>query len=86
MSVKPTIKPSCVHTGSASVAERLEETYPLCFGTLQRRMAFGLDLTGGHVSEINELYMGHCWPTACWDTNNNGDYAQDSSKGEGLGM
>ncbi|KAM8898166.1 uncharacterized protein AB9W97_009211 isoform 2-T2 [Spinachia spinachia] len=44
-------------------------------------MAFGLNLTGGHVSEINELYVGHCWPTACWDTNNNGDYAQDSSKG-----
>ncbi|KAL6098790.1 sebox [Pungitius sinensis] len=44
-------------------------------------MAFGLDFTRGHVSEINELYVGHCWPTACWDTNNNGDYTQNSSKG-----
>jgi len=41
-------------------------------------MAFGLDLTGRHVSEINTFYLGHYWPAACPDTNKEEDYAQES--------
>lgn len=47
-----------------------------------RRMAFGLDLTGGSVSEMNTFYSGHYWPAACLDMNDKDDYAQDSSRGE----
>lgn len=45
-------------------------------------MAFGLDLTGGSVSEMNTFYLGHYWPAACLDMNDKDDYAQDSSRGE----
>ncbi|XP_049897023.1 cone-rod homeobox protein-like [Epinephelus moara] len=41
-------------------------------------MAFGLDFTGGNVSEMNTFYSGHYWPATCLDMNNNDDYAQDS--------
>ncbi|KAM8741641.1 uncharacterized protein AB9X84_018948 [Acanthopagrus schlegelii] len=43
-------------------------------------MAFGLDLTGGSVSEMNAFYSGHYWPAACLDMNDKDNYAQESSR------
>lgn len=43
-------------------------------------MAFGLDFSGGNVSEMNTFYSGQYWPAACMDMNNNGNYAQDTSE------
>ncbi|KAM9348279.1 uncharacterized protein ABDE67_010333 [Symphorus nematophorus] len=43
-------------------------------------MAFGLDFTGGNVSDMNTFYSGHYWTTTCLDMNNMDGYAQDSSR------
>ncbi|XP_045895579.1 homeobox protein OTX-like [Micropterus dolomieu] len=43
-------------------------------------MAFELDFSGGNVSVTNTFYSGHYCPPTCLDTNNDDDYAQDSSR------
>lgn len=45
-----------------------------------QKMAFGLDFSGGNVSEMNIFYSGHYWPAACMDMNNNDNYAQDTGE------
>ena len=68
----------------SQVPRRHSRKHTLSFARY-RRMAFGLDLTGGTgVSEMNTFYSGHYWPAACLDMNDKDDYAQDSGRGEWL--
>lgn len=64
--------------GFTSVVDRLTERRLSCYST--PKMAFGLDFSGGNVSEMNTFYSGQYWPAACMDMNNNGNYAQDTSE------
>lgn len=80
VSIKQSIKTSgALHVHHRR--ERLGERYTLisCFlFELCRGMAFGLNFTGGRVSEINTFYPECYWPAAGLDMNNNDDYAQES--------
>lgn len=79
MSVKLRIR-SSVSDGFTSVEDRLAERRLGCYSILHQKMAFGLDFSAGHVSELNTFYSGHYWPTACMDMNNNDNYAQDAGE------
>lgn len=48
--------------------------------TFYTKMAFGLDFSGGNVSDMNTFYSGHYWPAACMDMNDNDSYAQDTGE------
>lgn len=79
MSVKLRIR-SSVFDGFTSVEDRLAERRLCCCSILHQKMAFGLDFSAGHVSELNTFYSGHYWPAACMDMNNNDNYAQDAGE------
>lgn len=78
MSVKQRIR-SSVSDGFTRVEDRLAERRLCCSGSTPK-MAFGLDFSGGNVSEMNTLYSGHYWPAASMDMNNNDNYAQDTGE------
>lgn len=63
--------------GFTSVEDRLAERPLCCYSILHQKMAFGLDFSAGHVSELNTFYY---WPAACMDMNNNDNYAQDAGE------
>lgn len=79
MSVKQRIR-SSVSDGFTSVEDRLAERRLVLLLHSTPKMAFGLDFSGGNVSEMNTFYSRHYWPAACMDMNNNDNYAQDTGE------